>query len=274
MFIDQSKKLPFPKVTPIRLPKVTELLKTYYSYQDSISSQELEIDFRKWYAPLIDLDEFPYMYFTNNGITQSLEYLPIHYKQQNIKMLVGDYFWLKTIGAAQELNEIKECEISYASVPSAIDGKVESTTWPSKTHILDGAYIGTSIKKTPVPENTQVILLGFSKNLGLPELRLGLIFSKVKLPILDVLQKTFGYIGLQGFNTASEICKRISITELSTELKSHQQEFCKEFSELNFVPSDSALLATTDDSRFKFYKRPNGIIRIPLGESISKWITK
>lgn len=274
MFIDQSKKLPFPKVTPIRLPRVTGLLKIHYSYRDDISLQELEIGFRQWYDPLIDLHEFPYMYFTNNGITQALEYLPIHYKHRDIKMLVGDYFWLKTIGAAQELTEIKECEISYASLPSAIDGKVGDITWPSKIHILDGAYIGTSVKKTKVPENTEIILLGFSKNLGIPELRLGLIFSKVKLPILDVLQKTFEYVGLQGFNVVNEICKRVLITELSTELKFHQEEFCNKFLELNFIPSDSALLATTNDDRFKFYKRPNGIIRIPLGESITNWITK
>lgn len=273
-FIDQSKKLPFPKVTPIRLPKITELLKKYYSYRDDISVYSLELEFRNWYSPLLDLEEFPYMYFTNNGITQALEYMPIHYKKQDIKMLVGDYFWLKTIGAASESTHPIECDISYSSMPSAIDGSVTDFNWSSKIHILDGAYVGSSVKKTPVPTNTQIILLGFSKNLGLPELRLGLIFSKVQLPILDVLQKTFGYVGLQGFDVAAKICKDISINELSTELKFHQEQFCKNYIETEFKPSDSALLATTIDSRFTFYKRPNGVIRIPLGESITKWITK
>jgi hypothetical protein len=274
MFIDQSNRFPFPKVTPIRLLKVSELLKKHYCYRDNISSLELEAEFRKWYSPLIDLEEFPHMYFTNNGITQALEYIPIHYKRHDIKMLIGDYFWLKTIGAAHESVNRVECDISYSSSPSAIDGSVTEDIWPSNIHILDGAYVGSSIKKTFIPNNTQLILLGFSKNLGIPELRLGLIFSKVKLPILDILQKTFGYVGLQGFDVAAKICKNISINELATELKFHQEQFCKSYTEAEFIPSDSALLATTVDSRFKFYKRPNGIMRIPLGESITKWVTK
>jgi hypothetical protein len=273
-FIDQSKILPFPKVTPIRLPKVIELLKKHYCYRDNISSLELESEFRKWYSPLVDLEEFPYMYFTNNGITQALEFMSIHYKKHDIKMLVGDYFWLNTIGAASESTKRVECNVSYASTPSAIDGSADGEfTWPSKFHILDGAYIGSSVKKTPVPKNTQIILLGFSKNLGLPELRLGLIFSRVKLPSLDILQKTFGYVGLQAFDIVAKICKTITINELAAELKFHQEQFCKNYTEAEFKPSDSALLATTLDPRFNFYKRSSGIIRIPLGESITKWIT-
>jgi hypothetical protein len=79
---------------------------------------------------------------------------------------------------------------------------------------------------------------------------------------------------LQGFDIAAKICKNITINELATELKFHQEQFCKNYTEAEFKPSDSALLATTLDTRFNFYKRPNGIVRIPLGESITKWITK
>ena len=85
-----------------------------------------------------------------------------------------------------------------------------------------------------------------------------------------MLQKTFGYVGLQPFNLLARICKDVDIVTLGSKLKTHQLEFCKYFDE--FMPSQSALLATTQDEHYKFYKRPNGVIRIPLGESISNWI--
>jgi hypothetical protein len=270
-FVDQSKYYPFPKVTPIRLPKIINLVKNYYCYKES-NPKILEESFRKWFNPLIDLNAFPYMYFTNNGITQALEYVPIHYKRNDIRVLKGDYFWLKTIGSGIEVDTLEPCDISYSSSPSSIDGSVNDLTWPSKLHILDGAYIGSSTKKTTVPNNTEIVLLGFGKNLGVPELRLGLIFSKVRLPIIDVFQKTFSHVGLLGFETASKVCNEIPIIELAEELKFHQLEFCKRYTDAIFVPSDSALLATTEDQNYKFYKRPNGVIRIPLGESISKCI--
>lgn len=275
MFIDQSKILPFPKVTPIRLPEVVELAKQHFKYYEGdqlLNVSQLETIFRDWYQPLVGLDQFPHMYFMNNGITQALEYMPIHFKNIDISMLLGDYFWLKTINCATEVIDPSACRISYDTNPSTIDGSVHSNVWPSDVHILDGAYVGTCLDKISVPSNTEILLLGFSKNLGLPELRCGLMFSKKKIRNLDVLQKTFGYVGLQSFNLIANICKDLDIITLATKLKTHQLEFCKHFKE--FEPSQCALLATTKDENYKFYKRPNGIIRIPLGESITEWITK
>jgi hypothetical protein len=275
MFIDQSKILPFPKVTPIRLPEVIESVKTNFKFYEGdqlLNVSQLETIFRDWYQPLVSLDQFPHMYFMNNGITQALEYMPIHFKNIDISMLLGDYFWLKTINCATEVIDPSACRISYDTNPSTIDGSVHSNVWPSDVHILDGAYVGTCLDKISVPSNTEILLLGFSKNLGLPELRCGLMFSKKKIRNLDVLQKTFGYVGLQSFNLIANICKDLDIITLATKLKTHQLEFCKHFKE--FEPSQCALLATTKDENYKFYKRPNGIIRIPLGESITEWIKK
>ncbi len=274
-FVDQSNIFPFPKVTPIRLPEIVELAKRHYRYYEReqlLNVSQLEAVFRDWYRPLIDIDQFPYMYFMNNGITQALEYMPIHFKNIDIKMLLGDYFWLKTIKSATEVPSITNCHISYDTNPSTIDGSVHATVWDSKVHILDGAYIGTCLDKTPVPSNTEILLLGFSKNLGLPELRCGLILSKKKIQNLHVLQKTFGYVGLQPFNLIANICKEVDIITLASKLKEHQLEFCKHFED--FDPSQSAILATTQNTSYKFYTRPNGTIRIPLGESITTWLAQ
>lgn len=274
-FIDQAGVLPFPKVTPIQLPVVTELTKKYFKYYEGdqlLGVNQLEETFRNWYRPLVDVNQFPYMYFMNNGITQALEYMPIHFKHIDIKMLLGDYFWLKTIKCASELVTHAPCQISYDTNPSTIDGSIHSYIWDSKTHILDGAYIGTCLDNTPIPYNTEMLLLGFSKNLGLPELRCGLILSKKKIQNLDVLQKTFGYVGLHPFNLIANICKEVDIITLASKLKDHQLEFCKYFKDFN--PSQSAILATTQNESYKFYTRPNGTIRIPLGESITTWLTQ
>lgn len=273
MFLDQSKILPFAQVTPIRLPEVINLTAQYYKFYESkhlLDISELETIFRNWYRPLIDIDQFPYMYFMNNGITQALEYMAIHYKNTSIKMMLGDYFWLKTIGCASEVIDPTICEISYDTNPSSIDGAVHTTVWNSAKHLLDGAYVGTCLDLVPVPVNTEMLFLGFSKNLGLSELRCGLVLSKNKINTLDVLQKKFGYVGTQSFNTVARVCRDLDIIELASKLKTVQKEFCKHYPQ--FLPSQCALLATTKDETYKFYKRPNGVIRIPLGESITKWI--
>ncbi len=270
-FLDQSKILPFPKVTPIQLPEVLVAVKRYTRfYDDGLDLLQLEKVFRDWYQPLIDINYFPYMYFMNNGITQALEYCAIHFKNIDIKMLAGDYFWLKTNNCASEVLGPIPCEVSYDTNPSAIDGSVHQRSWPSSMHILDGAYVGTSLDKILIPDNTELLLLSFSKNLGLPDMRCGLLLSKNKIPTLHVFQKTFQYVGLHTFNSIAKICNEIDIVTLASNLKKYQLEFCKYFED--FTPSQCSLLATTQNEKYKFYKRPNGIIRIPLGESITRWI--
>lgn len=271
MFIDQSKHLPFPKVTPIRLPNIIQSIKKHYQYE-SADLNYLEDVFRQWYSPLVDINQFPYMYFLNNGITQGLEYLSIHYKNKDIKMLLGDYFWLKTLGSAKEVAEPTVCDISYSSLPSARNGSMKSVSWNSQIHILDGAYIGTSTIQSTIPNNTEILLVGFSKNIGIPELRLGLMLSKNKIPALEGMQKIFNYVGTMGFKTISEVCKEYPITLLAENLKEVQYKYCKKFCEYELEPTDSALLAITTNLNFKFYKRPDGTIRVPLGESITRWL--
>ncbi len=268
MFLDQKGKYPFPKVTPIRIPSIVNKLQHIDRFVEPANNNEIVelcLEFKDWYSPLISLDQFQHVYLMNNGITQALETLGLMYR--NIHFLQGDYFWLKTIKAGVETSNITECDFSYSSCPSAVDGSVHDTTWPSKFHILDGAYVGTSLTKTVVPENTEIVLLGFSKNLGVPELRAGFIFSKKPIQHLEVFQKVFGYAGLGVFRALRNVCKNIPIVSLAEMLKDHQDKFCKLHPEL--TPSDSALLSTTLDPHYSFYKRPNGIIRIPLGESIT-----
>jgi hypothetical protein len=279
MFISQEGRLPFPKVDPIRLPVIIDLAKNYLAEANltndishiKTSMVALEKTFRDWFAPVIDTNDFPYMYFTNNGITQGLEFLAIHYRQHNIKLLQGDYFWLKICNAASEVNQVEQCDISYSSTPSAIDGNMSKIEWPSSHHILDGAYVGTTTTKTYVPNNTEILLLGFGKNLGLVELRSGLILSKKPIKTLEAFQKTFGHLSLVNHEVIEKICKQISILELATILKTCQTNFCNQVTEINLIPSDSAILSTSNDD-LSFYKRPNGIVRIPLGESITNYI--
>ena len=82
-FLDQQGQLPFPKVTPIQLPEVIEIATQnfkFYNIDQLLDAKQLESIFRRWYRPLVDIDQFPYMYFMNNGITQALEYMSIHFK--------------------------------------------------------------------------------------------------------------------------------------------------------------------------------------------------
>lgn len=281
-FIDQSTTLPFAKVTPIRLPRIIDMANNFWKqetlpYNLSFSDEklnELENNFRTWFDPLISLNDFQNMYFLNHGISQGLDFLGHYHNQEKIRMILGDYHWLKTLGCADEEKNKIPCNISYQSNPSSIDGNIVNDHWDSEIHILDGAYIGSCTEKIIIPQNTKYVLLSFSKNLGLLELRSGLLLSKEKLPVLDIFQKKFLHLGLHQFNIISKICNEVNILEHAKELKFYQEKFCSTFQDLNLTPSKSALIATTNDIRFKFYRRRNGIIRVPLGESITKWINQ
>jgi hypothetical protein len=273
MFIDQKGILPFPKITPIRLPFLIEKIKKQISI-DSLDNnktsineiKDLSLFFNEWFSPLINLENYPYVYFMNNGITQGLETIALLNLTHKIKLIKGDYFWLKSINAAEEVNTLIDCDLSYSTNPSSIDGNIKNFKWPSKAHILDCAYVGTSLTPITIPENTEFVLLGFSKNLGIPEHRLGLLFSKKLIPHLETFQKIFLYLGIDNFRSIKKICEDIGILELAGILKDLQLKYCNLHPE--FIPSDSALIVTTNDQKYKFYKRTNDIIRIPIGESI------
>lgn len=279
MYLHQYKELPSPSVTPLRLPELVRAVdrisrelpfNQYWSRKDNIAQmQQYEQQFREWYSPLIDLERFPHCYFLNNGITQGLEWLALKYHSQKIHLETGDYFWLKFINVGQEVPKPITCDVSYRTDPSAIVGMAGTTSWDSQTEILDGAYVGTALHRTHTFKNTEHVLLGFSKNIGFPELRCGLLFCKNKLEWLPVVQRVVGYVGMRNFTIISELIKQFSIIDLANALKEAQSLYCHKYPEHGFVPSDSAILATTTNSDFSWYKRPNGVIRVPLGESIT-----
>lgn len=60
-FIDQSKILPFPKVTPIRLPEIINLTRQNFKFYEGaqlLNVDQLETIFRDWYRPLVTLINF------------------------------------------------------------------------------------------------------------------------------------------------------------------------------------------------------------------------
>jgi hypothetical protein len=278
-FIDQRKKYLFPTVTPIRLPDVLNLATSYSATIDNWGTTDhlndmktIEESFRKWFSPLINLDKFKYCYFLNNGSTQGIEFLSLLYKDQKIYLEQGDYFWLKTIGNGEEVANPIACDYSYKTSPSAINGSNITNQWNSKAEILDCAYIGTSLEKIIPGNNTEHILLSFSKNIGLPELRAGMIFSKKPIKTLEIFQKQYGYVGLVNFKIIKKIIENFTIIDLATTLKQIQNDFCNDLTEYKIAPTDSALLGTSTHDYFDWYKRPNGFTRIPLGESINDFL--
>lgn len=280
MYIHQNKELPAPHVTPLRLPelvaaatKISQDIPLGWNRRDNIEAMKRnEHQFREWFKPFIDLDSFPHMYFLNNGITQGLEWLGLKYFNQKIHLLHGDYFWLKLINVGKEVDYAISCEVAYRTDPSAITGEVPVPAWPSKIEIYDGAYVGTSLKRSAIYLNTEYVLLGFSKNIGFPELRCGLLLSKQKLDLLPLVQRVYGYTSMRNFAIVSKLIEQFSIERLADALKEVQRLYCEMYPEYELVPADSAILATTTNEQFKWYKRPNGIIRVPLGESATQAI--
>jgi hypothetical protein len=79
-------------------------------------------------------------------------------------------------------------------------------------------------------------------------------------------------VGLLNFKIIKKIIENFTILELATTLKQIQNDFCQNLTEYKIAPTNSALLGTSTQDCFNWYKRPNGFIMIPLGESINNFL--
>ena len=99
-----------------------------------------------------------------------------------------------------------------------------------------------------------------------------IIIRQPKQNDLKQLHQTLNEKKSQKDKLSSQLTQLDDLKLQASKLKEHQLEFCKHFKD--FDPSQSAILATTQNTSYKFYTRPNGTIRIPLGESITTWLAQ
>jgi len=221
---------------------------------------KLEKKFRSWIKEIVDLKELPYCYFVS-GVTDAINQWCMAEKRE-WQYFYGDYEYPSVItGNGIKVKEPKDNMLLYVSNPFCATGDFIDISHYKCPVILDCAYLGATAKKEIIlPKNIEQVWFSFSKGWGLIGQRLGLVFSKYKVPSLDIMKN----VECWNFNGV-ELCHLIidNFDPDSTH-KMHYEKQLEICGQWNFEPSDCFFIAKTNDPEYKIRQRIPGIARIDL----------
>jgi hypothetical protein len=246
-------------ITVPRLDRVDGLLADHKEYQAHSPSnvqsglKHLKAEFPHYVSDYIDLSEFGFMYPVN-GITDALNMIAT--RGENVGMRGGDYEWLRFLQPPALGKVINRW---YETYPSAIDGNYKPehiTSYASQfaASTLDCAYIGASKRPhSPLkpPANTTDVLFSASKMFGIPEMRMGLWFSRTPVQLMEGLMQS-GYFRHDNVAAWNQIMQWLPVNIMYRTYEEQQQSVCQRE---RFTPSDVVFMATTDDPKYDHLKR-------------------
>lgn len=263
------------KVTPLSSEKIYNVLSDAYSrsFQHYESDTRIEIlgtlrnKLVSYFAPSIDLSTFKHFYLTS-GITDGLNYYSNQNSDSVIDMLPGEYEYLNLFRKKIESTN----KVLYVTNPSAITGDyIEDDTFEHlcNTHkrvILDCAYLGTAEnKKIKRHESIDTVVLGLSKTFGLPDSRIGYIFTNKKIPLLNGIIYDNAYFNMQACFASIDLMSTFELGHLHSIYKDQQIKVCNDY---DLTPSDVFLFGTSVDNQYDYFSR-GAINRICLTEKMN-----
>ena len=205
-----------------------------------------------WLKPIVNLEGF-YVY-PINGITEGLDWWWAR-SQYNVQSAIGEYQWVDT-----KLGQ-KKPHYFYQSIPSAIDGNFCAVSSHVKV-ALDLAYIGsTKIKKIELHNGVDKVFFSLSKSFGVRNIRTGWYFSKEPDLKKEALTHSAKYYNYYAHAVAETIINNFDIDYVYNSLYNKQKNICKK---LDFIPSDSVWLATTQNMEYAKFMRNGKTARICL----------
>ena len=188
-------------------------------------------------------ENFNNQYITN-GNTEALSMVMSNNRLSRIYTLPNEYnfygYLAKTLGKEhviiENIDDIKNDGIVLLSVPGSRDGEIKSKQqlidYCQSNNIqlfVDIAYCGLTkpakIKLGKSP-NTYVAF-SFSKTVGLAFNRIGIMFTNIDVPTLDIMNK-IGYLNLSGAKSAIKMMKGIPCDYVYTTYKDQYAGICKE----------------------------------------------
>jgi len=232
------------------LPEVRKVVDTVKADYDSV--RHYKTDIVNWLKPIVDLSDF-YVYPTN-GITEGLDWWWGR-SEYHIWSAPGEYQWVdhKRSGMAPHY--------VYQSIPSAIDGNYCEVDSHTKV-ALDLAYVGsTSIQKIELHRGVEKVFFSLSKPFGIRNIRTGWYFSRVPDTKREALTSSAKYYNYYAHDVAETVINNFDIDFVHNQLYNEQKRVCEE---LNFTPSDSVWLATTQNQEYAKYMRDGKNARICL----------
>lgn len=262
------KLVPSTAVYSLLLPEVKEILteQIHEFYIHPANGHKLETflkttitTFRDWVKDIVELSEFPYAY-PINGVTGGIDQWMLD-NLSNISLLSGEYGWPKVQRPWIGDNTIP-IKAAYISNPFSATGSfhqlhknIELPTF------LDCAFVGSTMKKKiNITENVKIIAFSLSKGFGVNLFRTGFLFSKDKIPALETWLH-YNYHNMVSISVARRIIDTFPVDYTYNRFRDTQLEICREY-DLN--PSDCVFLATSEDPKYKKYKREDGTYRLCL----------
>jgi hypothetical protein len=266
-------------VVPVVLPCVQREISNLYklNIESQVTQSELqegENIVREWYAPWINLSQFSYAYYMGDGITKAIDLTRWEYADKSWTMLQGDYEWPMAFGKFKRTTSIDDLndEVVYLSQPFAGTGNLWSNDEIGKlkgTVVLDLAYISTTIPKDiKLPDTVDRVFVGASKTFGTPFLRHGWMFSKKKIPSLDLFMSSIKYFSSLGFRGGIHLYKTVDGSQLLSQGFELRNRIVAENPSYN-LKGDSWLIANTTREVGEHLKRGD-VYRVPLGDTMLK----
>lgn len=234
-------------VRTVAFPEVEEVVNKIRP--DLHGVKKYSTDIISWLKPVIDLSG--YHVYPMNGITEGLNWWSSQNADAGIQVIPGDYQWITARNG--------DPTWQYISIPSAIDGNWKSVP---KHHpiALDLAYVG-STKIHRIEHDADVAFFSLSKSFGLRNIRTGWYFTKTPDSRLEDLCYGAKYYNYYAAEVAESIINQFDIDYVYNKLLPQQLNICKL---LNFTPSNSVWLATTDSEEFAHWRRGSTQARICL----------
>lgn len=232
------------------LPEVKSVIKNIQPDINGVKHYKTNIV--DWLKPIVDLSEF-YVYPTN-GITEGLDWWWGRSKY-HIWSAPGEYQWVdhKRSGMAPHY--------VYQSIPSAIDGNYCEVDDHVKV-ALDLAYIGsTKIKQIKLHKGVEKVFFSLSKPFGIRNVRTGWYFSRTPDKKREALTHSAKYYNYFAHEVAETVISNFDIDYVHNRLYNKQKTICEV---LNFLPSDSVWLATTNNKEYAKFMRDGKTARICL----------
>tara|TARA_B100001113_G_C21034554_1_gene589507 strand:- start:185 stop:1063 length:879 start_codon:yes stop_codon:yes gene_type:complete len=222
---------------------------------------------KNYLDPLIDLSDFKYAYPTN-GIHESIDWFVARVKQYQV--FNGEYRYptllKKPVNIANTIADLIPHVPLYMSNPFSATGnfdeRYDEVGQRQQCPIyLDLAFAGTTGEhKIKIHDNVEQIFWSCSKPYGLNLLRAGVRFSRKE----EILQREIqgaGYFNHAIIDVFKQVTLNSSVFAKKEQYADLQKQVCDKF---NLTPSDSYLVATTQDQEWDRFKRENGVNRVCL----------
>ncbi len=266
---------------------VLKSIKTKEILKNGVGNKKLREDFCKVYyewinncttSPVIGLDKFPNIYFSN-GVTQAYDIFFYKHSNSRFRVLRGEYPYTQlSVDNWRYIEDTELCEgdvviLTYpfyenGGVPRDFQKILDQCLELRIPVMIDAAYFGTcySVNFDYSHPAIEIVGLSLSKPFSIASYRCGILFSKKPLGFLEEIQIRSNYFNKVGAYVGLKLMRSFSSDYMPLAYRFPHQEICKK---LNLLPTQCIMLANIkeDDGRFDEILQDERLGKVHLPEN-------